>query len=207
MVSHEAASLPPQSLRRGERKERTRQELLDAARKLFAERGFHGTSTVDIAAAAGVTERTLFRHFPSKISLVLDEVMALLPELFRIIRERPAAERPYQAVCEGILEFGHEHPGLLVTVVGSPAGLRVPVDSRQRTLADLEDDLTMVLQDRYRLPPADQLHAAVWARASMSALRTALELAAQRPAGESTGRLIRACFAALTDQEPVSPDA
>jgi AcrR family transcriptional regulator len=205
MTSDEAASLTRQPLRREERKERTRQELLDAARKLFAERGYHATSTADIAAAAGVTERTLFRHFPSKISLVLDEVMTLLPGLFRIIRERPPAERPYQAVCEGILEFGHEHPGLLVTLVGSPSGLRVPVDGRQRTLMDLEEELAVVLQDRYRLPPEDQMHAAVWARASMSALRTALELAAQRPPGESTGRIIRACFAALSDQHPASP--
>lgn len=199
MTSDEAAS-PPQYPRREERKERTRQELLDAARKLFAERGFHSTSTADIAAAAGVTERTLFRHFPSKISLVMDEVMVLLPELLRAIRERPAAEHPYQAVYEGILEFGREHPGLLVSLVGSPAGLGVPVDSRRRTLIDFEEELALVLQDRYALPPEDQIRAAVWARASMAALRTALEITSQRPPQESTGDIIRACFAALADQ-------
>lgn len=189
---------PRKPMRREERKERTRQDLLDAARTLFGERGFHQVSTAEIAAAAGVTERTLFRHFPSKISLVLDEALSLLPEMLRIIRDRPAEENAYQAACEGILEFGREHPGLLVTIVGSPTGLSVPVDSRNRTLSHLEESLAGALRERYRLPPDDQVRAAVWARASMAALRTALEITARRAPAESTGEVVRDCFSALT---------
>ncbi|HET7672813.1 MAG TPA: TetR/AcrR family transcriptional regulator [Burkholderiales bacterium] len=40
--------------------------ILDAATRLFGERGLEATRTADIAAAAGVTERTLFRYFPTK---------------------------------------------------------------------------------------------------------------------------------------------
>ena len=47
-------------------KEATRARILDAARELFAERGYPGATTRELAAAAGVTERTLFRHFPVK---------------------------------------------------------------------------------------------------------------------------------------------
>lgn len=43
-----------------------RERLLAAAYKLFSQRGYPGTSTRDLAAATGVTERTLFRHFPTK---------------------------------------------------------------------------------------------------------------------------------------------
>lgn len=43
--------------------------ILDAATRLFGERGYEDTHTADIAAAAGVTERTLFRYFPSKEKL------------------------------------------------------------------------------------------------------------------------------------------
>ena len=43
--------------------------IVDAATRLFGERGYEATRTVDIAAAAGVTERTLFRYFPSKEKL------------------------------------------------------------------------------------------------------------------------------------------
>jgi AcrR family transcriptional regulator len=41
-------------------KEETRRKLLASAHRLFAERGFQATSAADIAAGAGVTERTLF---------------------------------------------------------------------------------------------------------------------------------------------------
>ncbi len=40
--------------------------ILDAATRIFGERGYEGTRTADIAAAAGVTERTLFNYFASK---------------------------------------------------------------------------------------------------------------------------------------------
>src|SRR3954470_4956124 len=43
--------------------------ILAAATKLFGEKGHRGARTAEIAAAAGVTERTLFRYFPSKDSL------------------------------------------------------------------------------------------------------------------------------------------
>jgi len=43
--------------------------ILDAATRLFGERGFDATHTADIASAAGVTERTLFRYFTSKEKL------------------------------------------------------------------------------------------------------------------------------------------
>jgi AcrR family transcriptional regulator len=43
--------------------------ILQAATRLFADKGLRGTRTADIAAAARVTERTLFRYFPSKDQL------------------------------------------------------------------------------------------------------------------------------------------
>lgn len=43
--------------------------ILAAATQVFGEKGFRGARTADIAATAGVTERTLFRYFPSKESL------------------------------------------------------------------------------------------------------------------------------------------
>lgn len=49
--------------------------ILNAAERLFAEHGYAGTRTADIARAAGVTERTLFKHFPDKASL-LERVVA-----------------------------------------------------------------------------------------------------------------------------------
>jgi TetR/AcrR family transcriptional regulator len=44
--------------------------ILSAAERLFAERGAAATRTAEIARAAGVTERTLFKHFPEKARLL-----------------------------------------------------------------------------------------------------------------------------------------
>jgi AcrR family transcriptional regulator len=190
------------ALRWQDHKERTRRDLLASARTLFAERGYQATSAADIAAGAGVTERTLFRYFPNKIALVLDEAIALLPEIAESIRLRPAAESPYQAVCEGIHEFGMRHQDMMVLVMASRGDLDIPADGPQRPLIEFEDTLAEVLRERYALAAEDQITPAVWARACMGALRTAIVIAARNaragapPAG-APGDTLRACFAAL----------
>jgi len=46
-----------------------RDRILDAALQVFAERGFHGATTRELAKAAGVSEALMFRHFPTKEEL------------------------------------------------------------------------------------------------------------------------------------------
>jgi AcrR family transcriptional regulator len=56
-----------------------REQLLDVALEVFAERGFHETSMNDVAERAGVTKPVLYQHFQSKRELyqaLLDEVAA-----------------------------------------------------------------------------------------------------------------------------------
>jgi len=50
--------------------ERKRERLLEAARSLFAERGYAATTTAQLAREAGVAEGTVFHHFPSKRALL-----------------------------------------------------------------------------------------------------------------------------------------
>ena len=47
-----------------------KQNILDASLKLFVERGFHGTSTAEIAKKAGVATGTLFHYFKTKEELI-----------------------------------------------------------------------------------------------------------------------------------------
>jgi TetR/AcrR family transcriptional regulator len=46
-----------------------RQQLLETALDFFSRKGFEGSTTKEIAAAAGVTEAIIFRHFPNKQAL------------------------------------------------------------------------------------------------------------------------------------------
>ena len=48
-----------------------REHLIDTAIALFAERGYHGTGIDTILAKAGVSKKTLYRHFRSKEELIL----------------------------------------------------------------------------------------------------------------------------------------
>ncbi|MDQ4215553.1 TetR/AcrR family transcriptional regulator [Microbacterium capsulatum] len=59
---------------RAEGKARTRQLFLDAAARLFADRGFHAVSIGELGAAVGVSGPALYRHFASKDAM-LEEIL------------------------------------------------------------------------------------------------------------------------------------
>jgi AcrR family transcriptional regulator len=78
----------------------TELKILAAAERLFAERGYAGTRTAEIARAAKVTERTLFKHFPGKETL-LERV--LQPALFAAATPPPASAAPFTVWFETLL--------------------------------------------------------------------------------------------------------
>ena len=68
---------------RAERKERTKVELIDAARSVFLRRGFHGASLDEIAEEAGYTKGAVYSNFDGKDDLFL----AILGDYFRLRAE------------------------------------------------------------------------------------------------------------------------
>lgn len=52
--------------------EDTKTRILQAAMKLFARKGYNGTTTKDLAKTAKVAEGTLFRHFPNKKAILIE---------------------------------------------------------------------------------------------------------------------------------------
>jgi AcrR family transcriptional regulator len=98
----------------------TRERILTAAAAAFAQRGFQGTSTREIAAAVGVRQPSLFHHFPSK-QAILAELLDrdLGPALERVRRIRASdgspAARLYAYVTADIaalLSFPYDARGL-----------------------------------------------------------------------------------------------
>jgi AcrR family transcriptional regulator len=66
--------------------EARREELLQAAERVFATRGYHGTPTTEIAKAAGISQAYLFRLFPTKLELFVacvERCFARTGDLFR----------------------------------------------------------------------------------------------------------------------------
>ena len=103
-----AAPLPVAEPRRtqAERRETTRAKLLEAGRRLFAERGYEAVGSPELVAEAGVTRGALYHHFEGKRGLfaavyesIEEEIVAAFPF------ERMAAGDPFAVLHAGIGEF------------------------------------------------------------------------------------------------------
>jgi AcrR family transcriptional regulator len=80
----------------------TRQRILFEASNLFARRGYHGTTTRQIADAVGIRQPSLFHHFPSKRA-IMEALLAFDLDAFSFVgqlarAEGPAADRLYQYI-------------------------------------------------------------------------------------------------------------
>src|SRR5918992_5924968 len=87
----------PEGLRE-RKKQRTREQIVEAAMRLFAERGYQATTIADIAEAADVAPRTFFSYFPSKEAVVFHKVDRDLEGLASALRERLPGENAFDAL-------------------------------------------------------------------------------------------------------------
>src|SRR5918992_3776920 len=83
---------------RERKKQRTRQQIIDSAMELFAERGYHATTIAEIAEAADVAPRTFFAYFPSKEAVVFHTVDRDLDALAAALRDRLPGETAFDAL-------------------------------------------------------------------------------------------------------------
>lgn len=80
-----------------------RAEIRRAAFRLFIERGYDAVTTEEIATAAGVSPRTLFRHVPAKEELLLAPVRHGGAAIVNLLERRPAHESPDVALGNAII--------------------------------------------------------------------------------------------------------
>ena len=95
-----------------------RQQILDIAADLFAQRGFHGVSVADLGAACGISGPALYKHFPSKDAVLAEMLVSISEELLSVGRQRAeAAASPtgaVEALIEWHIEFALAHRALIV---------------------------------------------------------------------------------------------
>jgi TetR/AcrR family transcriptional regulator len=109
---------PEQPARKRFPAEKRRAQLLRIAVELFSERGFEGTTTKAIAAAAGVSEGIIFQHFATKEELyssILDykakqSGIDVWEEQLRGYAEREDDEALVRSMVERILQSDREDP-------------------------------------------------------------------------------------------------
>jgi AcrR family transcriptional regulator len=199
--------------RRSANKQATRAALHEAAERLFARQGYEATTVAQIAAAAGVGERTFYRYFGTKEDLPADRDLAWIGRVRDAIRSRPATENSYQAVAgamtamAGDLARGEPGQQAWVSRAQPLAALR---GAGQRPARRLEQAIAEGLLARGQPapaaggpppgPPEAEFEAQLIARVAVAALRSAV-LWQRGPAGtDGPGfeRLLAGAFTRLS---------
>jgi AcrR family transcriptional regulator len=147
---------------RERKKQQTRQQISEVARRLFGERGFEAVTVAEVAAAADVSEATVFNYFPSKEDLFYGGLEAFETEMLDAIRTRP----PGESALAAFGRFVSEPRGLLASkdpdvIEQHAATTRVIEDSpallarEQKILAGFTDTLADLLREEARAKPDD----------------------------------------------------
>ncbi|MDT0166101.1 TetR family transcriptional regulator [Actinotalea sp. AC32] len=173
----------------------TRERLQAAALTLFTERGFDATTVEQVAAAAGVSHMTFFRHFRTKEDVVLDDpydevvaeaVLAQDPRLPALERVRRALLAAWSALPEPATGETRDR----VRLVAGHTGLMARAWQNNRRTADL---VTQALVD----DGVALLEARVAAGACLGALMEALLLWGGGDVDRPLGDLVRDALAPL----------
>ncbi len=95
-----------------------RQQILDTAAELFAERGFHGVSVHDIGGACGISGPALYKHFAGKDDILAQSLTAISERLLAEGRARSLAAvdagQALDALIAWHIDFALGHPALIV---------------------------------------------------------------------------------------------
>jgi AcrR family transcriptional regulator len=125
------------------RRERTRRELLAAATRVLAAKGFHDTKISDIAAAADVGVGTFYLHFPDKETLfdaVVDDTVVRLKATVDAARAHAAdAREDMLAANAAFFRFAQENREVFKIVFGHAAAYNDLIRRAQALfIADIE---------------------------------------------------------------------
>jgi AcrR family transcriptional regulator len=137
------------------RRQRTRQALQQAAMKRFVADGVHRTSVADIVADVGVTERTFYRHFPSKHAVIFADYDIGFEWFARALALRPHGEPITRSVRKAVDAFPFDF-----------AMVREAATIRSR---DLDQDIITTHIRRMRDQVADEIQRFIHERSAPTA--------------------------------------
>lgn len=180
----------PASDRRQHQREQTRQELRRCALARFAKLGFEKASVADIAGDAGVTERTFYRHFPTKEAVLFEDFASRLGWFRAALDVRPESESILDSVRVAVESFPDDRE-----VVRQVARLRASllsssiIDEQMRRIqGDFAREIERHAEQRLPPGPDRGLEAAVLGNAISGALLAALRVWGER-GGDDTDEL------------------
>jgi AcrR family transcriptional regulator len=90
------------------RRRSTHETLRRVALAQFASKGFANVTVTQLAGEAGVSERTFFRHFPTKEAVLFQDYDTHLEWLAEALAQRPISESLFDAVLASVESFPHD---------------------------------------------------------------------------------------------------
>jgi AcrR family transcriptional regulator len=182
---------------RERKKARLRQTIIREALRLFAERGFAGTTIDDIAGAADVSRRTFFRYFDHKEDVVLGWLDEVGEVVAACLAARPRAEPPLDAVRASVLALVE---GYRERAADALAGAKVieatpAVRAREREKhAAWEDAIATELRKRLGRSLAARRRARLLAALSVAALSASVAIWRTEAGRPDLADLVRDAF-------------
>lgn len=111
-----------------------RDQILEVAADLFAERGFHGVSIAELGSACGFSGPALYKHFRSKQAILAEMLVSisevLLREGRRRVQEAPDDHAALVALIDWHVTFALDHKPLIVVQDRDWSAL--PVEAREK---------------------------------------------------------------------------
>jgi AcrR family transcriptional regulator len=159
------------------RRRSTHEALRLAALKSFADKGFSNVTVSELAREAGVTERTFFRHFPTKEAVLFQDYETRVEWLAEALAQRPASESLFDAVLASVATFPHD-----LEVVRQAATARAELISAERIAGHLrvvQSSFAQVLTEFVRNRHPDVAGIDLAAEVAGSALAAALVVAVE----------------------------
>ena len=141
---------------RDRRRAELRDRIVAAALALFAEHGFDAVTVEEIAAAAGISLSTLFRHVPGKDDLLVDVVRTGRARIVANFELRPAAEPASRSLAHAILRRTEQFSDEMQTIeLWRRAMASAPPRIRRAALLDDEERARLTGLVAARLPGPD----------------------------------------------------
>ena len=205
---------PRKRLSREQSQAQTRERLLEAARRLFVQRGFGGTSIRDIAEEAGYSQGAFYSNFPDKEALLLDLLRGHMEaEARQLATVFDTAERPGGEVLAGLdawaAALNAEADWAMLSIELQMHANRSPVFAgAYRTVwethrAELGRLIERLFRHLGRIPPAAPEELA----ASFMALAHGLALQRTTMHPDPTGRMLMVFLRGLLASAEVAGDA
>jgi AcrR family transcriptional regulator len=196
-MSPTAAQSPARrGLPRAENGARVRRALVDAALELFATKGYDTTTTIEIAAAAGVSPRTFFRYFATKESVVFFGEYDFVRSFADVYLSQPEdlSELAAMAAAFGLLAPGVTRLRARVSLYRRAVASSTLLRGREREVDD-ENAATVAqaIATRRRLAAPDR-SCELQAHLGMTVLRLSLNHWLDDPPGTDIAQLISANF-------------